>query len=88
MLKKFFGILIGFIVLLIILVFVLEYRSTNSVRVKVEDNIEYKTKIKNINIVSDSIDSLKNKLKRDEITINNLDDSATVELFLELVRGD
>lgn len=88
MLRKVFGISLCFIILMIILVLVLEYHSTNKSRVIIENNIEYQNKIDSIKIINDKIDSLKYKLEYDKIKINNLDDSATIQLFLELVKGD
>lgn len=88
--KKFFGSLVCLIIMVILLVLLIKYVKINTIENNYYyiDTLEYKQKIENINKLKDTIDSLNNKIEYDKDKINNLDDSSTVKLFIELVKGE
>lgn len=84
--RKFLFIIICLIMVLALLVLLTEYVSIKQSKIDIEDT-EYKTNIDNIDKLDIRIDRLKYKLEDDKAKVNNLDDSSTVQLFIELVRG-
>lgn len=72
---------------LVLWVLLTEYVSIKHSKINIED-IEYKSKIDSVDKLDIRIDRLKYKLEDDKVKINSLDDSSTVQLFIELVKSE
>lgn len=86
-LGKFIILLVSFTIIGLILGLQLRYVSTKRPTIDI-DNTEYQIKVDSIDKLTIIIDSLQYKLKQDEVKIKALDDSNTVQLFMQLVRGE
>ena len=85
--RKFLFIIICLIMVLVLWVLLTEYVSIKHSKINIED-IEYKSKIDSVDKLDIRIDRLKYKLEDDKVKINSLDDSSTVQLFIELVKSE
>lgn len=86
-LRKFLGLVLS-LLLILLLVWQFKFVLTKKDEIRIKATEEYKEDIlKNINERDSVITNLKQKLDSDGIEIKAMDDSASLQLFIELSMG-